>query len=45
MSRFFIDARLTAADSTVISVWYPRWRGRGVRLTWRVTQFMITPVL
>jgi hypothetical protein len=27
MSRFFIDAQLTAADSTVISVWDPRWVG------------------
>jgi len=44
MSRFFIDAQLTAADSTVISVWYPRWAERCVRLTWQVTQFMIRPV-
>jgi len=44
MSRFFIDAQLTAADSTVISVWYPRWRERRLRLTRQVTQFMIEPV-
>src|SRR5215475_8686048 len=35
MSRFFIDARLSAVDSTVTLVWYPRERGDStVRLLW-----------
>jgi hypothetical protein len=44
MSRFFIDAQLTAADSTVMSVWYRGGVEEGVRLTRQVTQFMIRPV-